>query len=162
MSNASVPLRCKCRRKAVTSLRCSRCSVPICPDCSKVAPVGMLCSQCGSPRNLPLYQVSTGNLAVGAAVCLGVASLGGWILVSASFGYFSLLLAFLLGLAVAETALRITGRKRGPKVEALAGISAGVGIVIGYMAQGYLPMGIMPIAGIAVGVISAVNRVRYV
>ena len=163
MSNSSLPLRCKCRRKAVTSLRCSRCSVPICPDCSTVAPVGMLCSGCGNMRNAPAFQLDAGSTALAAAASLAVAALGGWLLVTVQFGIFNLLLAFLLGLAVAETAMRVTGRKRGPRVEAVVGTCTALGIIIGHMgAGGALSFDLWFMAMVVIGAVSAVNRIKYV
>ena len=39
--------------------------------------------------------------------------------------------SFLLGLLIAETALKASGRKRGIKMEILVGVCAGVGILAG-------------------------------
>src|ERR1051325_2194451 len=101
-----LPLRCKCRRQAVTSLRCSRCSVPICPDCSTPAPVGMLCRECASNKKTRLYQVSAGSLTVAIPACLLTATFGGWLLsdLIGGFGFYRLLLGFVYGLVVAEVA----------------------------------------------------------
>ncbi len=162
MSNASLPLRCKCRRKAVTSLRCSRCSVPICPDCSTVAPVGMLCSGCGNMRNAPVFQMDAGSTALAALATLAVAAVGGWLLSSIQFGIFNLLLAFLLGLAVAETAMRVTGRKRGPRMEALVGTCTALGILIGHVSSGAMIFDLWFAAMVVIGTISAVNRIKYI
>ncbi len=129
----TTPLRCKCRRQAETSLRCARCSVPICPDCSVVVAVGMICRDCARGGPNKLHQVSAGSFALATAACLGASLLGGWILVSyvLSFGYMSLWAGFLFGLAIGEIALRITGRKRGLKLELLVGISVAAGIAGG-------------------------------
>ncbi|HLK55005.1 MAG TPA: hypothetical protein VKU00_00485 [Chthonomonadaceae bacterium] len=132
---ATQPLRCKCRRQAVTSLRCSRCSVPICPDCSIPAAVGMLCRECASNKKSRLYQVSAGSMALAIPACLLAAAFGGWLLTSIGmgFGFFGIAFGFLYGLAIAEIALRITGRKRGLTMEILAGGSAFLGIIAGWL-----------------------------
>lgn len=127
-------MRCKCRRQAITSLRCSRCSVPICPDCSRVAPVGHLCRECASNKKSRLYQVSAGSLVLAFLACSAVAAFGGWLVVSAfRWGIFGILAAFIYGMGVAEVALRVTGRKRGLKMEILAGTCALLGIVVGLL-----------------------------
>ncbi len=131
MSN-DLPLRCLCRKHAVTHLRCSRCSAPICPDCSIVAPVGMICRTCMRGARSPLMQVGPALMARGAAITLPLSIFGGWVLADISLpGLFGLWFPFLYGLGVGEIALRATGRRRGPSVEILAGISALVGVVCG-------------------------------
>ena len=133
--STTTPLRCKCRKQAVTSLRCSRCSVPICPDCSRPAPVGMLCRECASNKKSRLYQVSAGSFALAALAALAAAAVGGWILTSPDFpmgGFFELVLGFALGTGVGEVALRVTGRRRGLKMDIMGGPCAGAGLLIGY------------------------------
>lgn len=183
---SDTPLRCNCRRNAVTGLRCSRCNAPICPDCSGSAAVGFMCRPCLRGNQSPLYQVSAGTLALGYAVCLPAAAFGGWLLTSilGGFGFFGLMIAFFYGVGIGELALRTTGRKRGLKVEILAGMSAAWGILAGlgmvYMSRqamisgvnlpphAHLPAGylLLPFLNpflyvdLIIGVVSAVNRVK--
>lgn len=168
--------RCSCRRRAETYLRCARCEAPICPDCQIIAPAGMLCRACASLRQSPLFQVSAGSLLIASLACLAAAMFGGWLLVTVGmrFGFFGFFIASFYGIAVAEVALRTTGRKRGPKIEVLAGLSAGVGILAG-AALAVMPLGNLLIPFLVhrylmnpffyiylvVAVVSAVNRVRY-
>ena len=172
----SLPLRCKCRRQAVTSLRCSRCNVPICPDCSVVFPVGMVCRECGSNKKSRLYQVSAGSMALAIPACLLTATFGGWLLTGTfgGFGYFGMVLGFLYGYLIAEVALRITGRKRGLVMEILAGGSAFLGILAGWLITAALnPMpGHPPFVAhftnpwsyvlLSIAVFGAVNRIRNI
>lgn len=174
---ASEPLRCSCRRHAVTNLRCARCETPICPDCAVVAPAGMLCRECGSPKHSPLFQVSAGNLALAFLVCLGVSVLGGWLLVGVGlgFGFFALWGALLFGGAVGEVALRVTGRKRGLQMELLAGGTTAAGMLAGWLikALSFQPPPGVPVAFplfpgsplfylmAGVAVFAAVSRIRY-
>lgn len=185
--SSSTPLRCKCRKQAVTSLRCSRCSVPICPDCSRPAPVGMLCRECASNKKSRLYQVSAGSFALASLASVAAAALGGWILTSPDFtvGWmFEILLGFALGTGVGEVALRVTGRKRGLKMEIMGGVCACAGLLLGYAInwklhpmpqtpdmealRAMMPMGIMPplfsstmLLLIGVTIVGAVNRIRF-
>ncbi len=129
-------MRCKCRRQAETGLRCVRCSVPICPECSRSAPVGFLCRQCAdNKRDSPLYQVSMGSLALGYAGSLGVALFGGWVMayIGRPLGFFGFLLAFVYGIVVGETGLRIVNRRRGLPIEIMAGVCAFLGLVGGVL-----------------------------
>ena len=129
----SASLRCQCRRKAETSLSCSRCDAPICPDCSVVAPVGMICRACARGGKNLLHQVSPGRFALAAAACLAASLFGGWVLASrvVGFDFMGLWAAFLFGIGIGEIALRITGRKRGRLMEILAGSSVVLGVAGG-------------------------------
>jgi len=176
MSDVSSQMpRCNCRRRAETYLRCARCEASICPDCQVSAPAGMLCRECASLRRSPLFQVSATSLLLASLACLAASAFGGWLLVSVGlgFGFFGFFIASFYGIAVAEVALRTTGRKRGPKIEFLAGASAGAGILIGAVLAG-LPLGSLLIPflirhylinpffyiDLVIAVVFAVNRVR--
>ena len=166
--------RCQCRRKAETSLSCSRCDTPICPDCSVVAPVGMICRNCARGGKNLLHQVSPGRFAAAAAACLAASLFGGWILAShvIGYGFMGLWAAFLFGIGIGEIALRITGRKRGLAMEILAGASVALGIFGGigidillhpYPATiGFLFMNPMTYALLILATVSAVGRIRNI
>jgi hypothetical protein len=122
----------------------------------------MLCRECASNGRSPLFQVQPGLLALSIVACLGVASLGGWILFSNMLGYFGLMLAFLLGIGVAETALRITGRKRGTKMEAVAGACTAIGMLASGLVVSPMFFSLWPVLMVVVATVSAVNRIRYI
>ena len=129
-------MRCQCRRKAVTSLRCSRCNVPICPDCSKMYSAGILCRTCvRGGKSSRLYELSPANFAKTFLVCLPVGIFTGWLL--ASLGGFGLMAALWgglgHGLAVSEAGLRVSGRKLGWKIETLVGFCAANGLIVGWI-----------------------------
>jgi hypothetical protein len=133
---SSTPMRCKCRKQAVTGLRCSRCFVPICPDCSRPAPVGMLCRDCARGKPSHLYVVEPKNLAAAIPVTLLAGLFGGWLMSTIrGIGFFGMFAGFLYGLAVGEVALRMTGRKRGLQIEILAGVCVLIGLIGGYAFQ---------------------------
>ena len=136
----SLPLRCNCRKKEVTSLRCSRCFAPICPNCSKNAPVGMICRQCASSGRSPAYQVDGASLAKAAPVCLIVAIFGGWLLATlGGLGFFAAFVAFLYGFGVGEVGYRLTGRKRGRSIEIMVGTCILIGILAGFAIHFSIP-----------------------
>ena len=87
---------------------------------------------------------------------------------------YGLIIGFFYGTLIAEVALRVTGRKRGIKMEILAGACALIGVLVGRV-LGYVPM--MPamdalpvfyffnshtVLLIGVSVFGAVNRIRYI
>jgi hypothetical protein len=133
---SEAPTRCKCRKQAVTGLRCSRCFVPICPDCSRPAPVGMICRECERGKPSHLYIVEPRSFALAIPVTLAAALFGGWLMSTIrGIGFFGMFAGFLYGMAVGEVALRLTGRKRGIQMEIMAGACALIGIVGGYAFQ---------------------------
>lgn len=161
--------RCQCRRKAETSLSCSRCSAPICPDCSVVATVGMICRSCARGSKNPLHQIAPGRFVLASIACLAASLLGGWLFLSLSFGigFISLWAAYLFGLGIGEIALRLTGRKRGLVMEILAGSSVVLGMIGGFGIELLLHAGKthLPLPLIALSILaaaSAVWRVRNI
>lgn len=133
---ASAPLRCKCRRMAPTSLRCSRCFVPICPDCSRPAPVGMLCRDCARGKSSHVYEVDVKSMALAIPVCLAVSLFGGWLLATLhGIGFFGLFAGFAMGAGIGELFLRLNQRKRGLSVELSVGACIILGLLGGYAVQ---------------------------
>jgi hypothetical protein len=109
-----------------------------------------------------LYEVPAGPLALSIVACLGVACLGGWFLLTTMLGFFGLVLAFALGTAVAEVALRITGRKRGVVMEAVAGACTAAGMVASGLVAGPMFFSMWPFIMVVVATVAAVNRIRYI
>ena len=131
----ATPSRCKCRKQAITSLRCSRCSVLICPDCSKMYPVGMLCTGCArGTSSSRLTTLTPSNFAKTLIACLLVSIGMGWLLASlGGFGIMSIIWGGLFhGLAVSEAGLRVSGRKLGTQIEILVGSCIVIGPVVGW------------------------------
>lgn len=82
-----------------------------------------------------------GHVARGAVATLAVALFGGWLFATMSnVQFFLLWLGFLYGLVVAETNLRVTGRKRGTAMEVVVGVSCCVGLIGGFLLHGTLRM----------------------
>jgi len=109
-------VRCPRHPSVETGLRCARCETPICPDCLIPGAVGMLCGKCGRSQ-LPGVDVPWLRFAwvlVAGVACGAVIAM---LLRSASF--LQLILAPILGGFLGELVNRLTGRKRGPRVEAL-------------------------------------------
>jgi len=159
-----------------TFLRCGKCDRPICLDCVVVGPAGTRCRECGATRTSPLFQVPADRLALGVAGGLAVGTAAGLVIAAAyRLGFFGFWLGILGGWAVAETILRITGRRRGPRIEAAAGICAalgvGVGLALWFLAGGFPPtvpavLGFLQrhpfqVLAMAAAVFFAVSRARH-
>lgn len=127
-------MQCARHPKVETALSCGKCGTPICPDCSVVGPVGMRCRDCGSSQASPLYQVRPERFALAAVAGVAAGTLAGFVL--QAIGFFILFVAPLIGGLLGEVILRATGRKRGAKMEFLAGASVVVGAALSVVLSG--------------------------
>lgn len=158
-------MRCARHPRVETALACGRCGKPICPDCSVPGPVGIRCPDCASLRSSPLYQISAGRFALAAAAGLAAGTLAGFVL--QAIGFFILFVAPLIGGLLGEVILRATGRKRGPRLEFLAGASVVVGSGLSLLISGDLWRLTHPVSLIifllAIGLTTAaaVGKIRY-
>jgi len=138
--------------------------------------VGARCPECAALRAGPLYQVRPDRLALGLVAVLAAAFGIGMLLASVrGFGIFMIWAPLLGGQAIGELILRITGRKRGPKIEIGTGIAATIGVIASFFTWGLtnkMPMDILAVInllqaspfyviGAVVLVFSAVSRVRF-
>jgi hypothetical protein len=160
-------MQCARHPKVETALSCSRCATPICPDCMVSGAVGMLCRDCASLGKSPLYQVRPERFALALIAGLAAGTVVG--LVLQHIGYFIFFVAPVIGGFLGEVILRATGRKRGPRVEFLAGLSvlggAALSCLVGHR---YLALIADPVQAVffvvAVALVlgAAFTRIRYI
>ncbi len=110
-------------------------------------------------------------------VGLVAASFGGWLITSSEFrvgGLFELVIGFFFGTGIGEILLRVTQRKRGLKMEILAGAVVIAGLIVGHAINCIIDgipasttfvtlFFLNPVALVMYGVsaFGAVNRVRF-
>jgi hypothetical protein len=152
---------CARHPKVETALSCGRCGTPICPDCSVPGPVGMRCRQCASLRSSPLYQVRPERFLLAAVAGLAAGTLAGFFL--QRIGFFILFVAPMVGGLLGEVILRATGRKRGPKLEFLAGASVVVGAALSVLLSGSLGgfRDLFFLLAVGLTAAAAVGKIRY-
>jgi len=92
----------------------------------------MLCRNCGSSRSAHIYQIRPERLVLAGLLGLAAGTGVGLALqtISGVFFFFMFFVASAVGGFVGELILRVTGRKRGPKIEFLAGLSVIGGAII--------------------------------
>jgi len=93
----------------------------------------MICRNCARGGKNLLHQVTPGRFMLAVIACLAASTFGGWLIAShvIGYGFMGLWVAFFFGIGIGEIALRITGRKRGLAMEALAGASTAFGVISG-------------------------------
>jgi len=143
-----------------TLLRCNKCGKPICPECAIRHPVGLRCRECAQLRRIPTYDLSPKHYALALAAGLPSAILG--VILGGIFsrflsysipfigGFLPWLIAFGVGLLVAEAIGRATGYKRGVGLQVVAAICLVFGYFIGnpllLLATSYLLVGKIAVA----------------
>jgi hypothetical protein len=124
--------RCANHPNVETLVSCSNCGKPICTDCMVHAPVGVKCRDCARmPRSAlvrlkPARAATAIGAAAGTALAVGIA-MGA--IANSGFGFFGFLIAFGIGVLMAEVVTRTSGYYRGPE----AGVIAGGGSFLAYV-----------------------------
>jgi hypothetical protein len=159
-------MQCARHPEIETELACGRCEAAICPKCVVMTDVGARCPTCAPTRKLPQFEVGPIWVLRGAAAALiaGVALGTAWrILLAGTLGFFSLLIAFAIGHAIAEAVSLATNRKAGPPLQ----IAAACGVAVAYVTRNLLlDIPAVPTdylfgyVAVVVGIIVASNRLR--
>ncbi|NTU81159.1 MAG: hypothetical protein HGA45_17550 [Chloroflexales bacterium] len=179
-ASAATALTCYLHPDRETGLRCTSCERPICSDCARPAVVGQLCPECARIRRPVNYQVTGTHIAIaGGATLLYstlLTTLG--LLLLGNLGFFSFIIAFLLGPVAGELLVRLLDRltrsKRGRPVQVTVGVAYGLGIllmlaglafVLGNLSPAVvgrllfsMPLGLYLFTGIAI--VTALTRLR--
>jgi hypothetical protein len=144
MTEEVAVLHCANHPERETVLRCNRCDKPICYDCAVRTPVGMRCRECvrgqqdkyynAEPLDVPIAVVIAGVL---GAVVGGLAYL-----FLGAIGWFSFIIAFLVGPAagggIAEVIRRVLRKRRARGMKVAATVACVVGILlVGFLLLGF-------------------------
>lgn len=115
--------RCANHPTVETLVSCSSCGKPICPDCMVHAPVGVKCRDCARMPRSALVRLKPARAAKAIGATLAVAIGVGVALAALSgsgFGFFGFILAFGVGVLMAEVVTRTSGYYRGKESGAIA------------------------------------------
>lgn len=125
---SDMPMVCANHPNRETTLRCNRCEKPICTKCAVLTPVGYRCPECvrGQQKIFDTARSTDGLIAaVISAVAVGVA---GFIL--SYLGFWSLIVAPIVGGGIAEVIRRAVGRRRSRRLPWMAVLGGSLGLVI--------------------------------
>jgi hypothetical protein len=106
-----------------TAVSCASCERPICTDCMVYTPVGIKCPECARlPRSaIVRLRPDRALRAVGAAAAGGLVLGFGILLLQAAVGlFFTLILGYLIGIAMSGIVLWGSGRYRSPTTGLIA------------------------------------------
>ena len=122
------PLYCANHPQRETSLRCNRCEKPICPQCAVLTPTGYRCKECVRGQQ-QRYNTAVWLDYPLAFVVAGLISYIGS-LVTGMIGFFTLILAPFVGIAVAESVRFVTRRRRASGLYAVATVATVLGSLV--------------------------------
>jgi hypothetical protein len=121
----STTLTCYIHPNRETRLRCSRCEQPICTSCAKQTPTGYRCKNCIRSQQ-KIFETAKTTDYVLAIIIAGALAFGGSFLASI-MGFFTLFIAPIVGVIIAEAVRRATQRRRSTLLFKVTTISASVG-----------------------------------
>jgi len=164
-------MRCALHPQTETNLRCGKCGQPICPKCVVQTPVGDRCPECAAMKRLPVYEVSVLLYARAVAAGLISASVLGtiWPFIPSLYILW-LLIGVGIGYAIGEVVSLSVNRKRGLRLQAIAGTSMIASYIIRSLIEslvktphiGFLDsfVDVYGLIALALGIVLAVSRVR--
>jgi hypothetical protein len=112
---SSGPVPCANHPNVETGVRCSDCGKPICPDCMVQSAVGIKCRDCARLPRSARVTLKPDRAAKAVLVSLGLGTVIGLLLGGAGttgIGFFSFIVAFIVGLAIGRAVLWASGRYR--------------------------------------------------
>jgi hypothetical protein len=136
---------CEVHPDRETSLRCNKCGRLMCPDCAVPTPVGYRCKQCVRKHDDKFFTAGQNDYIIIAAACAITSAIVAAIIQQIALP--ALLLIFIAipaGGAVAELALRLTGRRRGRQTANIALTSIILGGIIGALIDVVMHYGRLP------------------
>jgi hypothetical protein len=150
MSDAPPITYCANHPQTPTTLRCNRCGKPICPKCAVLTPTGYRCKECvrGQQKNFDTaywYDYLTSFVLAGVLSYIGARFIP-------LLGFFTIFLAPIAGVAIAEAVRFVVRRRRSRRLPILTTLAAVLGSLpllliyaiafLGFLLQGtsYVPL----------------------
>lgn len=143
MTSEPATLYCENHPNTETTLRCNRCEKPICTKCAVLTETGYRCTECVRSQQKIFNTATTVDyiLAVGIAVIL--AYIGS--LISSRIGFFTIFVAPIAGIVIAEAIRRAIRRRRSKRLFQATAAATAVG--------GILPvLSILALTGLTIGI----------
>ena len=122
---------CAVHKDRETSLRCNKCDRYMCAECAVQTPIGYRCRQCVREHENTFFRGTNTDYIVAGGVALALGAVAGAIMYSFGWIIFAIIIAFPVGGAIAEVALRTTGKRRGRNSAQVVAIATGLGILAG-------------------------------
>lgn len=125
MTEALPVLYCANHPQVETNLRCNRCDKPICPRCAVSTPTGYRCRECVRGQQ-KVFETSLWYDYLSASLVAGTLSFLGSLIVP-RFWFFTLILAPVAGVIIAEAVRLVVRRRRSLRLFQVASIAVAIG-----------------------------------
>lgn len=125
-------MRCATHPEVETELTCNKCGKAICPRCMVYTPVGVRCRECAQLRRVPTYDVLPTQYAIAALAGIGSAVVAGvaWALMLSAVPFVGFFISMGVGYVLGELIGLSVNRKRGTRLQIIAGVSVFVSYVV--------------------------------
>jgi hypothetical protein len=126
MTDTSTPiLYCANHPQRETSLRCNRCEKPICTQCAVLTPTGYRCKECVRSQQKTFDTAELIDYPIAVVIAGVLAYIGS--LIAGALGFFTILIAPVAGVIIAEAVRLATRRHRSKPLYLLTAAAAGLG-----------------------------------
>jgi hypothetical protein len=143
MTTEPATLYCENHPHTETSLRCNRCEKPICTKCAVLTPTGYRCTECVKVQQKNFDTATSIDYILAISIALILTYIGS--LLASRIGFFTIFLAPIAGIAIAEAIRRAVRRRRSKllfQATAAATVFAGLLPVLSVLAITGLSIGI--------------------
>lgn len=128
--NTSLPPQyCANHPQRETSLRCNRCEKPICPECAILTPTGYRCKECVRGHQKKFNTATWMDYPLAFITAAVISYLGS--LITSLLGFFTLILAPLAGIVIAEAVRFVIKKRRSPGLFLTSAAGTAVGSLPG-------------------------------
>ena len=125
MTNQPAPLYCANHPQTETTLRCNRCEKPICARCAVLTPTGYRCNECVRSQQ-KIFDTTQWYDYITSFFVASLLSLIGSRLIP-MLGFFSIFLAPLAGIVIAEAVRLVVRRRRSKRLTQLTALATVLG-----------------------------------
>jgi hypothetical protein len=125
MTDTTETLYCANHPHTETTLRCNRCNKPICPKCARSTPTGYRCKECVRGQQKTFDTTQWYDYLTSFIIASILAFIGSQL--AARIGFFTIFLAPIAGMVIAEAVRFIVRRRRSPRLYKLTAIATFIG-----------------------------------
>lgn len=145
MTEETPTLYCANHPDVATTLRCNRCEKPICPRCAVLTPTGYRCKECVRGQQKMFDTAQWFDFPVSFAIAGALSFLGS--LLVPYLGFFTLFIAPIAGVVIAEATRLILRRRRSKRLFQLASAGAVIGSLPLLLSTGIAVLGSLVLRG---------------
>jgi len=139
-------LHCANHPDRETSLRCNRCEKPICTQCAVLTPIGYRCKECVRGQQKVFETATWIDYPIAVIIAVVLAYLGS--LIASLLGFFTIFVAPIAGVVIAEAVRKATRRRRSRRLA----LAAAAAVVLGSLPRVLIPLLAFLLGGLPAGV----------